>query len=246
MTERISSDASRNVCRRPEDEASEQVSTDKPGPTCKEPLVSRPPPDWDAIPNHADDNAALAAQNAPIGPPPPPKGAGASTNAARTSERDFGPYATAGRTHDGNNVFAGAAVAKGKLGGGFEGEKYSASIQAGLQNEVQVTGARITYAGQNVSVTVESATANVHAGIENSDGSRGLNAGAGATLGSAEMTVKHEGSSATVGISKGIGAEAHVGVRDEDADGRPELCVRVAAGIVIAGACFEAPIVIRP
>lgn len=250
MTERVSSDASRNVCRRPEDEQTTEVSKERPplAPACRDRLVSSAPPDWESLPNRCDENAAMAAQNATIGPPLPPKGAGASTNAARTSERDVkdGAYAAAGRTHDGKSVFVAGAVTKGKMGDGTDLETLSVSVQVGQQSEAQATMMRVGYAGKNVSGSSEHATLNAHYGTENSDGSRGLNIGASATVAAAEITITDSGSSRTIGVSEGIGAESHVGVRDADKDGRPELCVRVGALFFTAGACFESPIVIRP
>lgn len=251
MTERVSSDASRNVCRRPEDDEASQVSNEKPAPApvSRDRLVSAPPPDWDRVPNSCEENAAMAAKNAtPIGPPLPPKGAGASTNAARTTERDagMGPYAAAGRTHDGHNAFVAVAAVKGKTSAGNEVEAVSISGQVGRQNEIQVAALRLGSTAENGSGAFELGTANAHVGIENSDGSVGLNVGASATIKSAEMTIKHEGSSATLGLSHGVGAEAHVGVRDDDRDGQPEICLRFAAGFAIAGACYEIPLFIRP
>lgn len=284
MTERVSSDASRHVCRRPEDDDASQVANDKPAPApaCRDRLVSAPPPDWDRVPNSCDENAAMAARNAtsagmcgggPKGapvtssgtapvkseaPPPPPapaappasptKSAGASTNAARTNERDAkdGPYVAAGWTHDGKSVFVGAAATKGKTGDGGEVEKLSASVQVGRQSEAQVTGVRHSYGNGSISASNEAGTANAHYGTENSDGSRGLNVGATLNAGAAEVTITHSGSSATVGVSEGIGAESHVGIRDADKDGAPEVCVRVGALFFTVGACFESPIVIRP
>ena len=35
-------------------------------------------------------------------------------------------------------------------------------------------------------------------------------------------------------------------VRDDDKDGKPEICARVAFGIGIGGLCIEMPVVIRP
>ncbi len=281
MTERVSSDPSRNVCRRPEDDEASQVAKDKPAPApaCRDRLVSAPPPDWDRVPNSCDENAAMAARNAasagmcgggpkgaPVSsrgtapvkseapPPPPPapspapapKSAGASTNAARTSERDAGPYAAAGQTHDGKSVFAGAALSKGKLGHGFEEEKLSVSVQVGAQTEAQVTGQRLSYSSKHVSGSIEGGTANAHVGVQNSDGSVGINLGATATLLGGEVTVNDGRTSKTFGMSAGVGAEGHVGVRDADKDGQPEICFRVAADVVIVGGCVEIPIVIRP
>lgn len=282
MTERISSDPSRSVCRRPEDEQPEALPRETPAPTCRDRLVSAAPIDWDKVPSSCDANAADAARNASQGggmcggrspgaavsspgtapaprsdanPPPktkapasPPRTAGASGNAARTSERDFrkGPYAAEGRTHDGGSAFAGVAGLKGRTEEGIEGEALSVSIQAGEQNEVQGTFARLGYSGAHGAGSLEALTASAHVGVDNADGSHGVNAGASAALASGEITLKHSGWSATGGLAAGIGAEAHVGVRDDDKDGKPEICFRVAFNIGIAGACIEMPVVIKP
>jgi hypothetical protein len=282
MTERISSDPSRNVCRRPEDEQPEAIPRETPAPPYRDRLVSAPPIDWDKVSSSCDANAADAARNASQGggmcggrwpgaavsspgaaseprsdasppsktkaPAPPPVTAGASGNAARTSERDFrkGPYAAEGYTHDGGSAFAGVAGLKGRTEEGLEGEALSVSIQAGEQNELQGTFARLGYSGAHGAGSVEALTASVHVGIDNSDGSHGVNAGAAVALASSEITLKHSGWSATGGLAAGIGAEGHVGIRDDDKDGKPELCGRVALGIGIGGACIEMPVVIRP
>lgn len=281
MTERISSDPSRTVCRRPEDEPSEATSNERPAPARRDRLASAPPVDWEKVPTSCDANAADAARNADRGggtcgggwpgaavtsrgsapeprsdAPPvktgarasPPRTAGASGNGARTTERDFtkGPYAAQGRTHDGGSVFAAAAALKGRTGEGVEAEALGVSVQAGEQNELQVTTARLGYSDPRVSVSVDALTANAHVGVDNSDGSHGVNAGASAAWASGEVTVKRSGWSLTGGLAAGAGAEAHLGVRDDDEDGAPEVCARLAFGFGIGGACVELPVVIRP
>ncbi len=278
MTDRISSDPSRNVCRRPEDDQPEEIPRDKPAPMSKERLVSSSPIDWDKVPTMCAANGGDAARNAALaggmsgsdkwpGAPMTSKGkegapmsdgapasmkkpssvtAGASGNAARTAERALTPYAAAGRTHDGENDFAGVALLKGRTPEGIEAEALSLSIQVGRQNEVQATYARVAYAGTHGSISAEGLTANAHVGFDNSDGSLGLNAGASATLAAAEITAKHSGFSVTAGAAAGVGGEVHVGVRDDDKDNNPEFCVRVAASFLIGGACVEFPLVIKP
>lgn len=281
MTERISSDPSRNVCRRPEDDESAEIPREAPAPTCRDRLVSAQPIDSDRIPTSCDANAADAARNASSGggmcggrwpgtpvtslgsvpeprsdappvkqdaPSVPARTAGASGNAARTAERDFskGPYAAAGRTHDGGSVFAGAAALKGRTEEGIEAEALSVSVQVGAQNEIQGTVARLGYSGEYGSGSIEVLTASVHLGIDNSDGSYGVNIGATASLMSGDVTTKHSGDSITAGLAAGKGGEAHVGIRDDDKDGKPEICLRVAWGVEIGGGCIELPMVIRP
>ncbi|MBX3200201.1 MAG: hypothetical protein KF894_18845 [Labilithrix sp.] len=286
MTERISSDPSRNACRRPEDEPSEALPKESPAPTCRDRLVSAPPVDWDKVPTSCDANAADAARNAGQGeggtcggwpgapmtgrgstpaprseaPPAkaapakkdaratPPRTAGASGNGARTAERDFlkGAYAAEGYTHDRGSVFAGAAALKGHMEDGVDAEELSVSVQVGEQNEAQATLARLGHSNEHGSSSVDALTANAHIGLDNSDGSHGVNAGASASWVTAEATMKRSGWSVTGGVAAGIGAEAHVGVRDDDKDGKPEICVRGALSVAIVGACIELPVVIRP
>ncbi len=187
-------------------------------------------------------DAPPAKTDAPVAP----SRTGASGNAARTSERSLRPYASEGRTHDGGSAFAGVAALKGRTEEGIEFEALSVSIQGGEQNELQGTFARLGYSSEHVAVSVEALTANAHIGIDNSDGSHGVNAGASAAVASGEGTIKYSGWSATAGLTVGIGAEAHLGVRDDDKDGKPEICGRVAFGIGIGGLCIEMPVVIKP
>ena len=68
----------------------------------------------------------------------------------------------------------------------------------------------------------------------------GLNAGYSLNTIAVEATLTHSGNSVTFGLAAGPSAEASVGTRDADGDGNEELCVRVATGIVLGGACVEA------
>lgn len=238
MADRISNDAPRNACRRPEDDQADQVMSKAEDPVCRDGLVSAAPPDWDRIPNTCDANAAAAAKNAiPAGP--------ASSNAGRTAERAAGPYAEAGKTKDGLSVFAGAAAIKGTKNG-VQVEVASVSAQVGAEKEVQVAMLRLGASKAGSSVSGEAFTASAHVGIHNSDGSVGLHVGATATVVAVEATGAKSGSSSTMGLSAGRGAEAHVGVRDIDGDHKPEVCFRVAMGPVIVGKCLEIPVVIKP
>lgn len=247
MTERISSSSSDRVCRSPEDERSEEVDNDTLASTSmsRDPLMSAKPLDWESLPTTCDANAADIARSIRDGSAT--KSAGASGNAARTSERNLtaGSYASAGRTHDGGSAYAGVAALKGRTDEGIEGEALGASVQIGYQNELQATFARLGYSSTNVSGTAEALTANAHLGTDNADGSIGLNAGAVAALASGEATIKHSGWSITAGLAAGIGLEAHFGVRDDDHDGNPEFCGRLAVGVGIGGACIELPLIIR-
>ncbi len=183
---------------------------------------------WEGQPNDADRSAADAAKN-----------------------MSGGPSASSGVTPNGRNVRAEAALVKTNEDG-VELEAVSGSVQAGAQNQAQVTTARATVTGGRGSASAEAGTANVHAGIENSDGSVGWNVGAGVNVLAAEATLKGKpgealsGNSVTAGVSFGSGLEAHVGVRDEDGDGKPEACVRLGGGPFTFGLCIEVPVVIHP
>lgn len=271
MTERISSHLSGGVCRHPDDEQPEDAPREKAGASNRDRLVSETPIGWDDLASSCGANAVLAARSARGGgmsgsspsapratagstsaprcdaPPTKTQSAGASSNAARTTERDgLRPYFAAGLTHDGQNAFVGGAAVKGSMEGVIEAEVVSASVQAGLRIEAQATLARVGASGEHGSASVETLTAQAHAGIYNSDGSVGFNYGASAAFISSEITAKHSGNSITVGLAAGIGGGVHVGIRDDDKDGRPELCYRGSVGPFTVGGCLEIPVVIRP
>ena len=111
---------------------------------------------------------------------------------------------------------------------------------------LQGTFVRVGYSKGHVAGSAEAFTANAHIGLDNSDGSYGVNAGAAAAAASGEITAKHSGWSVTGGLTAGIGAEGHLGIRDDDKDGKPEICARVAFGVGIGGLCIEMPVVIKP
>ncbi|WP_146652702.1 hypothetical protein [Labilithrix luteola] len=139
-----------------------------------------------------------------------------------------------------------AAAVKGSYPDGIEIELGSASIQVGRQSEVQAGAGRAGYHGEGVSVAAEAFTASAQFGAENPDGSVGLNAGLSATAASVEATVKHSGNSVTLGLAAGVGASGSVGVRDDDKDGKKEICARAAFEFVIIGGCIELPTFVRP
>jgi hypothetical protein len=139
-------------------------------------------------------------------------------------------------------VYVGAAGLKGrdpKSGG--EAEVLSASVQVGAQNEAQVTFVRVAGTSGNLNGSAEAFTARANLGIHNDDGSTGFNAGAGATAVGFEGTLGRE-SSLTGGLAASVGYGASVGLRDLDADGKQELCARVAAGPITLGVCVENPL----
>ena len=113
---------------------------------------------------------------------------------------------------------------------------------------------RKAFVGLAGKATAEALSAKAHLGIHNADGSVGFNIGASAVLVNAEGTVDvsllggvFEGSfTAGVGLAKG--GELSVGLRDQDNDGRTEVCGRIGIqpGVsVTLGACLELPKVPR-
>lgn len=176
--------------------------------------------------------------------PPPSPGKpldGAANNAQRTTTRNgISGYADYGVTGTGDGVFAGAAALKGRDSKtGIEVEVFSASAQAGLQNEEQVTMARVGLSGQNGSVSAEAFTARRGAGVRNDDGSVGLNAGAVATAAGVEGTLGGGPDSVTIGAGVGVGMAGSVGVRDIDNDGILEYCAKLSVGFITLGVCAE-------
>ena len=184
----------------------------------------------------------------PFGPPPPPppppaRGPQATNNATRTQERNLasGPYAESGYATGGHALHAGVALAKGRDASGLELEALSASVQVGGQNEAQGAVARVAVSGSHGAIGGEAATANVHAGVHNPDGSTGVNAGAGAVWAAGEATISGEANSVTIGAGIGVGGELSVGLRDKNGNGEPELCFRASLKFATVGACLELP-----
>jgi hypothetical protein len=174
-------------------------------------------------------------------PPPSPRTPldGAANNAQRTTTRSgISGYADYGVTGTGDGVFAGTSALKGRdPKTGLEVEVFGASAQAGLQNEAQVTMARVGLSGQNGSISTEAFTARSGVGLRNDDGSVGLNAGATATAISVEGTLGAGPDSVTLGVGIGLGAAGSVGVRDIDNDGTLELCGKLSVGLITVGLC---------
>jgi len=162
-----------------------------------------------------------------------------NNNSERTSATPVeGLYARAGATSDGDSFYAGVAGVKGAVDGG-KLEVLSASVQVGAQDEVQVGLARVGVRSQAGSWEVRTIEAEIHQGVHNPDGSTGSNAGVAATAIAAEVTLGSSGNTITLGVSAGSGMEVSTGVRDADADGNDEQCVRVGFGPVVGGVCIE-------
>jgi hypothetical protein len=194
------------------------------------------------LPTRAFDYSLMArpekkAEPAPTGP--------TNTNAERTTARaGVAPYAAAGVTSSGDSEFVGAALLKGRNSkSGIETEVLSASVQRGFQNEAQVGLIRVGASRDDgtTSGTVDALTARAAFGIHNPDGSTGLNIALSATALGIEGAHRENGSSIGGGLGLGVGGEASVGLRDSDHDGKPELCVRIGAGPILANKCIERP-----
>lgn len=147
----------------------------------------------------------------------------------------FRPYARGGNPW-------GAAMLKGRdPATGIDAELISVSGQVGAQPEVSAGMARVgifSDDGTNAA-TMDVFTARMGVGTHNRDGSRGVNVGATATAIGVEGTIGASGWSFTAGAAVGVGADVSVGTRDQDRDGKRELCGRITAGPVTLGACVE-------
>ena len=160
-------------------------------------------------------------------------------------DRLASPYADTGVTTSGDIAYAGAALLKGRdAKSGLGVEVIGISGQAGAQNEVSLVEARLsasTTLPAHLSGTIDVLTAHGGAGTYNTDGSRGLNVGMTAIGVGAEGTVEISGWSGTLGASLGVGAEASIGLRDADQDGRAEICARAVFAWWTVGGCAELP-----
>jgi hypothetical protein len=166
-------------------------------------------------------------------------------NARRTAARAAAPYAEAGALRDGFGYFAAVAADKGTGHGGLTSrEILSLSAQAGAEIEAQAAIVRggLALGDGAFTATLDLGTARANVGVVNGDGSYGLNAGAVATLVSAEATATLGRLTLTGGLGIGVGMEASGGIRDADDDGEPEVCVRFAGalgGKGVVGGCIE-------
>jgi hypothetical protein len=98
--------------------------------------------------------------------------------------------------------------------------------------------------GSGKTLSGEVGTLEGHVGIHNPDGSTGFNVGIGATLAGATLNQNYGHTSETGGIANShrSAVAAHIGVRDADHNGKPEVCVGVSYGPMTVGGCAEIPI----
>jgi hypothetical protein len=152
-----------------------------------------------------------------------------------------GPSA-AGGSHRDAAVVLKAQVDTGPLQGSGD-EVLSASRQFGTDTDLQVTVARqteaISHAGYGLRLNGEVGAVRANLGEHNDDGSEGLDAGLVADLAGAELTVFTPAWSLTGGVSISAGVSGHIGWRDADHDGKPELCAKISIPEFTVGACVE-------
>jgi hypothetical protein len=126
----------------------------------------------------------------------------------------------------------------------LRGSLASAELQLGLQNSFIAKGGTLERRGKSSSEQVSLLSVGAHLGTRNADGSRGVNAGVGASVVDAEATLG-QASSITIGAKLGgAGGEFSVGLRDIDKNGKRELCVRAGVELMLGaliGVCIERP-----
>ena len=174
------------------------------------------------------------------------------------------PRANVGVSAQGNVYWAhGAMVAGHDVKTGVSTELLKFAAQTGQQTSAEVALAKISVENEKLSqadreslyassgqFSFELVAGKVHSGRYNSDGSEGFNAAATADLVNLEATADFsvfggilEGS-VTAGVGVGVGGDIGVGLRDQDNDGKLEVCARVGGKFGpggTLGACLELP-----
>lgn len=112
--------------------------------------------------------------------------------------------------------------------------------QVDLQTGIPRIQAHTTLGSVKLTAGVDILSANAHLGSLNSDGSRGENIGAGASLLGGELNIDYKGWSLTVGVAASLGVSISSGEgRDLDADGVQERCFAMSLGPFTLGECDE-------
>jgi hypothetical protein len=112
--------------------------------------------------------------------------------------------------------------------------------QLDLQTGIPRIQAHATLGSVKVTAGVDLLNANAHLGSLNSDGSRGENIGASASLLGGELNIDYEGWSLTLGVAASLGGSISSGEsRDLDADGVQERCFAMSLGPFTLGECDE-------
>lgn len=115
----------------------------------------------------------------------------------------------------------------------------SISLDTGAEVALRATLLRASLHDGGSEATLRVGELEGHIGSLNADGSVGVNLGASATAVGVEATLSNGSDSSTIGLVIGEGAEASLGVRDQDSDGNLEVCARAAAEFAIGGGCLE-------
>lgn len=156
----------------------------------------------------------------------------------------LGFYPDVGITSGGAPSVTGAATKTDDPDTRIDTELFTVSARFGAQNDVRAGLERLDFKagpadGWHWSGTVEMASARVHAGIHNDDGTEGANLGAGATLVGGEVTLAHGPWSLTAGAAISYGAAFSSGESDVDGDGALERCFKGSVGVATLGFCTE-------
>jgi hypothetical protein len=128
------------------------------------------------------------------------------------------------RAPDGTQLQLGATSSRSAAGGQ-------------LDERVAVVDATVPLS-KSQAVNAQALAAKVYGGVDNADGSKGLNVGAGASVASIEWKYQSGSDSMSVGVDVGLSAGFSAGIRDSDGDGVPETCVSVDASVSVA-MCVE-------
>jgi len=112
--------------------------------------------------------------------------------------------------------------------------------QVDLQAGIPRIQGHATLGGVQLTAGVDILNANAHLGSLNSDGSRGENIGAAASLFGGELNIDYNGWSLTLGVAASLGGSISSGEgRDLDADGVQERCFAMSLGPFTLGECDE-------
>ena len=165
---------------------------------------------------------------------------------SQTTQSRIAPTARAGINENGDLEARAAALSGRDSQTGITMDVFSVEARTGGQTGVGARMARVGWESDNQAnrVAMDVFSARVSGGTRNTDGSRGVNADVSATAVSAQGTVGYSGNSLTGGVSIGVGANASVGIRDQDNDGSSELCVSASLKLLLGvqvGFCVENP-----
>ncbi|MEZ4287657.1 MAG: peptidoglycan-binding domain-containing protein [Polyangiales bacterium] len=163
----------------------------------------------------------------------------ASQNAANTAKT----FVDAGVANDGNGYFAEAALLSGNVHDNLDVELMRASTQIGRVTEAHATMSHLTWNSTNGRSEIEGSVLTAHArsGAINPDGSIGFGVYVGAEAIGASATARNGADEISFGLSLGVGAGGHLGLRDVDTNGDLEVCAGLSVEFLSAGFCVELP-----